>query len=56
MSSQDVINQNIENLKNRFGTIARTGGSGSQRVVKKALTKPINENKNINEVVSKLQA
>lgn len=56
MTNQEASNPALEKLKQRFGDITRTGGKGSQRVVKKTTVKTSTENKNINEVVSKLQA
>ncbi len=56
MSNQESINPALEKLKLRFGEINKTGGKSSQRIVKKANIKTTTENKNINEVVSKLQA
>lgn len=56
MSNQEVTNPALEKLKQRFGDVSRTGGKGSQRIVKKTNIKTNTENKSINEVVSKLQA
>ncbi len=51
MSTEEQILHNRQKLAERFGAINRTGGSGSQRVVKKTQGKSSGEDKNISTVV-----
>ena len=56
MPTEEQILQNRQKLAERFGTINRTGGSNSQRIVKKQSTKTSSDDKNISNVIQKLQA
>lgn len=54
MTPEEQIIQNRQKLAERFGTINRTGGSGSQRIAKKNTSKTTSDDKNISNVVQKL--
>lgn len=56
MPTEEQILLNRQKLAERFGTINRTGGSGSQRVAKKATSKSTSDDRNISNVIEKLQA